>query len=460
MHFTLAAPFALRHLSTAAVLPCRLSLPLPRPSSTSAIPVVCNSALRGRAIQSAVARVVRVQPIITNRVLSLFTCAGRSTPAAHPRIARDLALPPRALSSISYLPPSPSASSRSMSTAAAAAAAAQEGIGGGGEQTHHGGLAIRGGAVTSESIEMTTDGRTRLASFLLPSGKATVGVVKDRQIWRLSDCIGARDGDELLNFDSMQAVIQDWEEINERLDFQKLSEGQGRPLSSCHLLAPLPSPSGPLLCIGKNYEAHVKEVDTWKTAPEITQPSIPKHPIVFTKSPHSVIGPGEAIRVPIGWSEAVDYETELALIIGRAGRAIKQEDAIKHVFGYTILNDVTARDVQKRHQQWFLGKSCDTFCPMGPWIVLASEINGQDVAIQGWVNEELRQSARTSQLLFSIPSLIATISSAITLRPGDIIATGTPAGVGSGFTPPRHLKPGDLIRMRVEGIGELVNTVE
>ncbi|CAM6001500.1 unnamed protein product, partial [Sphagnum balticum] len=170
------------------------------------------------------------------------------------------------------------------------------------------------------------------------------------------------------------------------------------------------------------------------------------HPIVFTKAPQSVIDPGAAIKYPYGWSELVDYE---------AGGSLHLHSLCNILIGvwarYTILNDVTAREVQKRHQQWFLGKSCDTFCPMGPWIVPASEIDGQDLAIQCWVNDELRQDGRTSEMIFPIAELISTISASITLQTGDILATGTPAGVGSGFNPP--LREGFALRLEIDVFG-------
>ncbi|CAI5487100.1 unnamed protein product [Closterium sp. Naga37s-1] len=334
----------------------------------------------------------------------------------------------------------------------AAAATAAEGVGR---------EKMTDGAVSDAAIAMTSDGRIRLASFQQRDGEATVGVVRDARIWPLHECVQQPSSlPASVDLHCMASVIAAWPDIRARLNFEKLPEGQGQLLCESHLLAPLPRPAGAIMCIGKNYEEHVKEVDTWKTAPHITQPSIPTHPIVFTKAPQSVTGPGTAIRIPHGHSESVDYEAELAVIIGKPGRGIKADAAMDHVFGYTILNDVTARDVQKRHQQWFLGKSCDTFCPMGPWIVPASEINGQDLHIRCWINDELRQNARTTQLIFPIPTLIATISAAITLQPGDIIATGTPAGVGSGFDPPRHLKPGDSVRIQIENVGELTNRVE
>ncbi len=173
-----------------------------------------------------------------------------------------------------------------------------------------------------------------------------------------------------------------------------------------------------------------------------------------------MIAPGETIRLPgDAISGQIDYEAELAVVIGKGGRNIAVRDAMAHVWGYTIVNDVTARDVQMRHGQWHLGKSMDTFCPMGPWLVSADEIDGRNVRVRCWVNGELRQDARTTDLIFDIPTLIATISRGITLYPGDIIATGTPAGVGMGFDPPRWLKPGDTVRIEIEGAGMLENRV-
>jgi 2-keto-4-pentenoate hydratase/2-oxohepta-3-ene-1,7-dioic acid hydratase in catechol pathway len=301
----------------------------------------------------------------------------------------------------------------------------------------------------------TTDGILKLATFVTKANKSQVGVVRDGSIWPLEQVVNLLANIDASHINDMIDVINHWDFLYSSMKL----EGPGIPLEDVKLLAPITRPSGAIICIGKNYADHVKEIDTWKTAPGIASPNIPKYPIVFTKAPQSVIGPGAAIRYPHLITTQVDYETELAVIIGKSGHGIKREDAMSHVFGYTILNDVTARDLQKQHQQWFIGKSCDTFCPLGPWIVPATEINGQDLQIQCWINGELRQDARTSEMIFSIPQLIETISSGITLQPGDIIATGTPSGVGSGFDPPRHLVPGDFVLMKIEGIGELHNHV-
>ena len=182
-------------------------------------------------------------------------------------------------------------------------------------------------------------------------------------------------------------------------------------------------------------------------------------PVVFTKVPNTVIGPGEPIPAHGALTQSLDYEVELAVIIGTGGADIRAEDAMSHVWGYTIVNDVTARDRQHDHQQWFLGKSLDGFCPMGPYAVTADEIDHQNLLLETHVNGELRQSAKTADLIFDVPELIATISAGMTLLPGDIIATGTPPGVGIGFDPPRFLRPGDVVEVSISGLGTLVNTV-
>ena len=236
------------------------------------------------------------------------------------------------------------------------------------------------------------------------------------------------------------------------------ASGPALPLAEVRLLAPL-RPRRNIWCVGRNYHAHARELrDTvFKSSPADTQ----AWPIVFSKVPECVVGPGDVVRLPgEAVSTQIDYEAELAIVIGRGGRNITRANAMGHVFGYTIVNDVTARDVQMRHQQWDLGKSFDTFCPMGPWVVTADELDGRDTRVQCWVNGELRQDARTTDLIFDLPTLIETCSRGITLLPGDVIATGTPAGVGMGFTPPRWLQDGDEVRIAVEGVGEMSNRFE
>ena len=225
------------------------------------------------------------------------------------------------------------------------------------------------------------------------------------------------------------------------------------------ILATIPRPAKNIFCVGKNYHEHAKEFASSgfdATAKEV----VPEAPVVFSKPPTSVIGPHDPIPSFLDSSNSTDYEGEIAVVIGKGGRSISEADAYAHVFGYTIVNDVTARTLQHRHRQWILGKGIDGFCPMGPAIVTADAAGTPPkLAISTWVNGELRQRATINDLIFAIPTLIATISAAITLEPGDIIATGTPAGVGIGFTPPKFLKPGDKVRIEVPGIGVLENPV-
>jgi 2-keto-4-pentenoate hydratase/2-oxohepta-3-ene-1,7-dioic acid hydratase in catechol pathway len=239
------------------------------------------------------------------------------------------------------------------------------------------------------------------------------------------------------------------------------ASGEKIPLSAVKLKAPIPLPLRNIMCVGKNYTEHAKEfaASGFDSSASSAADAIPTAPIIFTKVPQSVIGPGEAILYPTGVSEQLDYEAELAVIIGKGGRGIPIAKTMDHVWGYTIVNDVTARDLQAKHKQWFLGKSMDTFAPMGPFCATADEVDLKTGGIKCWVNGELRQDAKFSDLIFDVPTLIATISAGITLMPGDIIATGTPVGVGIGFKPPKFLKKGDKIDMEVAGIGRLSNHV-
>jgi 2-keto-4-pentenoate hydratase/2-oxohepta-3-ene-1,7-dioic acid hydratase in catechol pathway len=233
-----------------------------------------------------------------------------------------------------------------------------------------------------------------------------------------------------------------------------------QPVAGKRLLAPIPLPQRNIFCVGKNYHEHAKEFsqsgfDTSAAKGEIA----PSAPVVFTKAPSSVVASNDAVLPFPDLTQQLDYEAELAVIIGKGGRGISKADALNHVWGYTIVNDITARDLQQKHRQWFLGKSMDTFCPMGPWIVTADELDSASLVIRCWINDELRQDANTSDLIFDIPTIIATISAGITLQPGDIIATGTPVGVGIGFTPPKFLKSGDVMKITVDKIGTLINRV-
>lgn len=236
------------------------------------------------------------------------------------------------------------------------------------------------------------------------------------------------------------------------------TEGRSLNLNSVQLLAPIPRPVRNIFCVGKNYTNHAQEFtksgfDAGQTAAD----AIPTSPIIFSKTPETVVAHGDRVWDAEGVSDSIDYEAELAVIIGKGGRGISKADALNHVWGYTILNDVTARDWQKRHKQWHMGKSFDTFGPMGPVAVTVDEIDGANLDLKCWINGELRQDANTSDLIFDIPTLIETLSAGITLVPGDIIATGTPEGVGIGFNPPRFLRRGDVMTIEISGIGRLEN---
>jgi 2-keto-4-pentenoate hydratase/2-oxohepta-3-ene-1,7-dioic acid hydratase in catechol pathway len=240
-----------------------------------------------------------------------------------------------------------------------------------------------------------------------------------------------------------------------------VKSGKGRiPADSVKLLAPFPRPAKNILCVGKNYHDHAREFHASGFDASAGADAIPELPIVFTKWPNSVIGPGEPIPSANDYTGSTDYEGELTVVIGEGGRNVSQKDAYRHVYGYTIVNDATARTLQNRHKQWFLGKSLDGYCPMGPCIVTADSIEDvTQLRLLTKVNGEVRQDAYVSQLIFDIPTLIETISKVMTLEPGDLIATGTCAGVGIGFDPPRFLKPGDVVDITIEPIGTLSNPV-
>lgn len=229
------------------------------------------------------------------------------------------------------------------------------------------------------------------------------------------------------------------------------------PLDRVELEAPIPRPRRNIFCVGKNYYEHAHEFARSGFDSSAGAGAVPKHPIIFSKVPETVVPTGSVVLMDASVSTAIDYEAELAVIIGKEGRGITPENALEHVWGYTIVNDVTARDLQGRYSQWLIGKSQDTFCPMGPWAVSRDEFDLENAAIRCFVNDDLRQDSRISLLIFDIPTIIATLSQGITLKPGDVIATGTPVGVGIGFDPPRYLKAGDVVRVEVDGIGTLEN---
>ncbi|MGM4891828.1 fumarylacetoacetate hydrolase family protein [Tardiphaga sp. 839_C3_N1_4] len=286
-----------------------------------------------------------------------------------------------------------------------------------------------------------------LVTFL-HEGRATVGIA-DQALTQVSPL--PRDVAP-----DMIALIANFDSLKDALT---ASAGAPLPIASVELLAPIPRPARNVFCVGKNYHEHAKEFAGSgfdSSAKEV----VPEAPVIFTKPSSTVIGSGKSIPNYLDPTDSTDYEGELTVVIGRGGRGIKKQDALAHVFGYTIINDVTARTLQHKHRQWFIGKGIDGFCPMGPAILTADEMpDPTKMRLTTSVNGERRQDASVTDLIFDIPTLIETLSAGITLEPGDLIATGTPAGVGLGFTPPRFLKKGDVVTIEVSGIGKLENPV-
>ncbi|HEX6291948.1 MAG TPA: fumarylacetoacetate hydrolase family protein [Herpetosiphonaceae bacterium] len=228
------------------------------------------------------------------------------------------------------------------------------------------------------------------------------------------------------------------------------------PLDRTRLYAPLPNPRKNIVCLGMNYAEHARESARFKGLPE----TLPEHPVFFTKATTSVNHPDGGVPLDPSITEQLDWEVELALIIGVGGKNIRRQDAMRHVWGYTIVNDISARDLQTRHQQFYKAKSLDGYCPMGPCILTADEVaDPSQLGLRLRVNGEIKQQAFVSDLIFDIPTIIEILSRGQTLEPGDIIATGTPSGVGMGRRPPEFLQVGDVIEAEVDRIGVLRNTV-
>ncbi|OZI19908.1 hydrolase [Bordetella genomosp. 9] len=282
-------------------------------------------------------------------------------------------------------------------------------------------------------------------------GQRTIAVVDtDKgQFWPVSELVPGFAGD-------MVQLVQQYEQLKSKL----VPTGAGKSLDQAKVLAPIDQPRRNIFCVGKNYHEHAAEFSKSGFDSSAKEGEhAPEAPVVFTKPASTVIGPNDKIPPHKEVTQQLDYEVELAIVIGKPGRGIKKADAFKHIFGYTIVNDFTARDLQKLHRQWFLGKALDGFCPMGPYVVTNDELDATNLGVKCWVNGELRQNSNTSLLIFDIPTLIETISAGIELQPGDVIATGTPAGVGIGFNPPKFVKSGDVMRMEIQGIGVLENAV-
>ena len=281
------------------------------------------------------------------------------------------------------------------------------------------------------------------------NGKIKAGMVIDNEF------VCCVDGDKadmaVLSIIRNGGSVASWEAL--------VDKAERRNLDNVEILPPIPHLIRDMVCVGKNYYAHAKEF--FDSGFDATQKeTIPSEPIIFTKSMTSLIGPNDAINASIDPTDSVDYEGELGVIISKTAKRVSKSDWEDYVFGYVIINDVTSRELQKKHNQWTIGKGLDTFGPMGPYIVTKDEIDDLDsMKIQTLVNGELRQQAEVRDLIFDIPTLIETITLTGTLLAGDVIATGTPVGVGIGFTPPKFLKSGDTVTINVTGLGSLTNPV-
>lgn len=235
--------------------------------------------------------------------------------------------------------------------------------------------------------------------------------------------------------------------------------GSRHALKDVKLLAPIPEPRRDIICVGKNYRAHAAEFHS-SGFDSSGKEAVPSVPVIFTKATTSVVGPDADVRGSLDPTNSVDYEVELGVVIGKRAFQVSKADAMDYVFGYVIINDVTSRVLQQRHNQWTIGKGLDTFCPMGPWLVTADEAGDPTkMQVQTRINGEVRQNSSVSDLIFDIPTLIEVLTSTATLLPGDIIATGTPEGVGIGFKPPKYLAAGDRMSLTITGLGTLENTI-
>lgn len=238
-----------------------------------------------------------------------------------------------------------------------------------------------------------------------------------------------------------------------------VQDGAGLDLDRHPLLPPVAPLRKNVFCVGKNYVDHSREFAK-SGFDNTTKLDLPEFPIIFTKAPSTLAAPGQSIPIDTDETGSVDYEGELGVVIKRRCKGVSRSDAMNYVYGYTIINDLTSRELQRRHSQWFIGKNLDGFCPVGPWVVTADEFGDlAEVRLTTQVNGEARQSALLKDMIFDIPSLIETLSTYVTLEAGDLIATGTPVGVGIGFDPPRYLKSGDIVTVSIDRIGELVNQI-
>ena len=296
----------------------------------------------------------------------------------------------------------------------------------------------------------------RLATFV-HDNRPRVGILaRDDSLVRLAELVPDAPQD-------MLGVIAAGPALRGRLGQAAGAAGGGTPLGAARLLAPIPRPRRNVFCVGWNYLEHFEE-GRGQRGGNPDPARIPDHPALFSKQPNTVVGPEAPVWYPAPHSEQLDWEVELAVVVGAPGRDIPEERALEHVFGYAVANDVSVRDVQRRHGgQWFKGKTFDTHCPLGPWIVTADELGdpgaGQGLRISLRVNGATKQDSSTRYLYFKVPRIIAELSAGMALQPGDVILTGTPSGVGFARQPPEFLSVGDVMEAEIERIGVLRNPV-
>ena len=258
----------------------------------------------------------------------------------------------------------------------------------------------------------------------------------------------------------LNKIIKNYAEVEDQIQNINNAQNIHYSINEINLLSPIPVPVRDIICVGKNYAEHAKEVQKSSFSTLQEKNHLPDEPIIFNKATTSVIGPNDKIELINDRTNTTDYEGELGVIIGKRSKNIKYSNATDIIFGYTIINDVTARKLQNNHKQWFIGKSPDTYCPIGPCIITKDEIKDiKNIKIQTTINGEVRQTGIVKDMIFNISTIIETLTKSMTLLEGDIIATGTPSGVGIGFDPPKFLKSGDKIKISVDPIGILENDV-
>ncbi|MEL0231408.1 MAG: FAA hydrolase family protein [Alphaproteobacteria bacterium] len=291
----------------------------------------------------------------------------------------------------------------------------------------------------------------RLVTYVDNSDNAKTGLLNNNTVVPLEQLDISND---------MNEIIKDFENVKKIIGENKIESLTSLDISDIKLLAPIPRPLRNIMCVGKNYHDHAQEF-YGSGFDSSGKKAVADFPVIFTKATTSVIATDENIILANDYTNTTDYEGELGLILSKGGKNIKPEDAYDYIFGYTIINDVSARNIQKQHEQWFIGKSPDTYCPMGPAIVTSDEIGDvTKLKLKTTVNGEVRQDSIVERLIFDIPTLLSTISKTMTLEVCDIIATGTPAGVGIGFEPPVYLKSGDQVEVSIDKLGVLRNTIK